>query len=102
VKYSGTDGAVILGTTGESTTISLEERTELIKLAVKTLKGKMPIIVGTGTIDPNKVIELSQHALELGADAHLVITPYYGNDRDINNNSIIFLSLFLFFRFFLI
>lgn len=73
----GTDGAVILGTTGESTTITMDERTEIIKLAVKTLKGKMPIIVGTGTIDPNKVIELSQHAKELGADASLIITPYY-------------------------
>ena len=73
----GTDGAVILGTTGESTTISMTERTELIKAAVSVLKGKMPIIVGTGTIDPAKVIETSQHALELGADASLIITPYY-------------------------
>lgn len=73
----GTDGAVILGTTGESTTISMEERTEIIKMSVKVLKGKIPIIVGTGTIDPNKVIELTQQAKDLGADASLIITPYY-------------------------
>jgi 4-hydroxy-tetrahydrodipicolinate synthase len=49
----------------------------VIKLAVATLKGKMPIIVGTGTIDPNKVLELTQHAKDHGADASLIITPYY-------------------------
>ena len=74
----GTDGAVILGTTGESTTISMDERTEIIKMSVKALKGKIPVIVGTGTIDPNKVIELTQHAKDNGADASLIITPYYG------------------------
>jgi hypothetical protein len=56
----------------------MSERTDILKAAVKILKGKMPIIVGTGTIDPQKVIELSQHALDMGADASLIITPYYG------------------------
>ena len=80
----GTDGAVILGTTGESTGVSMEERTEIIKLSVKTLKGKMPVIVGTGTIDPIKVVELCQHAKDLGADASLVITPYYGTEYPLS------------------
>ena len=73
----GTDGAVILGTTGEASTISMEERTEIIKMAVKTVNGKFPIIVGTGAIEASKVIELSKNAKDNGADATLVITPYY-------------------------
>lgn len=73
----GTDGAVVLGTTGESTMISPEERVEIIKTAVATIDGKMPVIIGTGTIETSKVIALTQQAKDLGADAALVITPYY-------------------------
>jgi len=73
----GTDGAVILGTTGESTMINMEERTKIIQTAVATVKGAFPIIVGTGTIETSKVIELGKHAALHGADATLVITPYY-------------------------
>lgn len=76
-KQEGTDGVVILGTTGESTMINLEERTKIIETAVKTVSGKFPVIVGTGTIETSKVIELGKHALQHGADATLVITPYY-------------------------
>lgn len=73
----GTDGAVILGTTGESTMISMEERGKIIDAAVATVSGKFPVIVGTGTIETSKVIELGKHAQAHGADATLVITPYY-------------------------
>ena len=73
----GSDGIVILGTTGESSTISHEERTKIIETAVKTVNSAFPVIVGTGTIDTNKVIESSKHAESLGADGVLVITPYY-------------------------
>jgi 4-hydroxy-tetrahydrodipicolinate synthase len=73
----GTDGAVILGTTGEASTISLEERTEIIKTAVQTVNKAFPIIVGAGTIDPVTTTLLCQNALDCGADASLVITPYY-------------------------
>ena len=73
----GTDGAVILGTTGEASTINMQERTEIIKLAIKTVNGAFPIIVGTGSIQTQTAIDLSKHALELGADASLIITPYY-------------------------
>ena len=73
----GTDGAVILGTTGEASTISMDERTEIIKTAVRVVNGAFPIIVGTGTIETQKVIDLSSHAKSLGADATLIITPYY-------------------------
>jgi len=73
----GTDGAVILGTTGESTMINMDERTKIIKTAVETVKSAFHVIVGTGTIETSKVIELGKHALQHGADATLVITPYY-------------------------
>ena len=73
----GTDGAVILGTTGESTMINAEDRTEIIKTAVKTVAGAFPIIVGAGTIETDKVIGMCQNAKECGADASLIITPYY-------------------------
>jgi 4-hydroxy-tetrahydrodipicolinate synthase len=73
----GTDGAVILGTTGEGSMVNMDERTEVIKTAVKTVKGAMPIIIGTGTIETHKVIELTRNAKDNGADASLIITPYY-------------------------
>ena len=73
----GSDGAVILGTTGEGSMINMEERSKMIKLAVATVKGAFPITVGTGTIETSKVIELCRNAKDCGADASLVITPYY-------------------------
>ena len=76
-KSEETDGVVILGTTGEASTISMLEREKIIKSAVLTVNKAFPVIVGTGTIDADKVIELSQQALDCGADASLVITPYY-------------------------
>lgn len=74
---AGTDGAVILGTTGEASMISMEERTEIIKTAVATVNKKFPIIVGAGTVDPSNCVNLCQNALDNGADASLIITPYY-------------------------
>lgn len=73
----GTNGAVVLGTTGESSTISMEEREKIIKTSVETVNGEFPVIIGTGTIETDKVIELSKQAKDLGADAVLIITPYY-------------------------
>ena len=72
-----TDGIVILGTTGEGSTINMSERSRIIETTVNLLKNKVPIIVGTGGVDTNKVIELTQNAKDLGADASLIITPYY-------------------------
>jgi 4-hydroxy-tetrahydrodipicolinate synthase len=74
---SGTDNLCILGTTGESATMTKEERTKVLKLAVDTVKGKMPIMAGTGTINPSSVKEMTQQALDLGCDAGLIVTPYY-------------------------
>ena len=72
-----TDGIVLLGTTGEGSTINMSERSRIIETAINLLKNKIPIIVGTGSVDPNKVVELTKNAKDLGADASLVITPYY-------------------------
>ena len=72
-----TDGLVILGTTGESATIEHHERREMIKLTVARARHKMPVIVGTGTNATTQTIALTQEAMSLGADAVLLVTPYY-------------------------
>jgi len=74
---SGVDGVVVLGTTGESPTLSDQERTRLIKCVVKELKGRIPVMVGTGTNSTQKSIHQTMEAEKLGADAVLVMTPYY-------------------------
>ncbi len=74
---SNTNGIVILGTTGEGSTITMEERTKIIQTSVSCVGGRIPIIVGTGTVDPVNVLELTRNAKENGADASLIITPYY-------------------------
>jgi 4-hydroxy-tetrahydrodipicolinate synthase len=73
----GTDGIVIVGTTGESATVSVEEHCELIKLAVEHAKGRLPIIAGTGGNSTSEAIKLTAFAKEAGADAALVVVPYY-------------------------
>ncbi|MGO3212868.1 MAG: 4-hydroxy-tetrahydrodipicolinate synthase, partial [Ruoffia tabacinasalis] len=74
---NSTDALVITGTTGESSTLSDEEQIELIKFAVKHVEGKLPIIAGTGINDTRHAIKLSQQAEHVGADALLIVTPYY-------------------------
>lgn len=76
-KANRTDGLVILGTTGESATISLPEREAIIRYVVEQASGEIPVMVGTGTNDTASTIALSQQAESLGADAVLVVTPYY-------------------------
>lgn len=71
------DALVVLGTTGESPTVHLEEREKLTKIAVAKADGKIPVIVGTGTNDTVKVIEMNQLAENNGADGVLIVTPYY-------------------------
>ena len=74
---NSTDGIVILGTTGESSSITYEEKKELIKYSIKKLKNKVPVIIGTGTNNTQDTINNTKLAKELGADAALVVTPYY-------------------------
>lgn len=72
-----TDGLVLLGTTGESATIDDNERREMIKVAVARVRHKMPLIVGTGSNSTKHAIALTGEAMSLGADAVLLVTPYY-------------------------
>ncbi len=74
---NGTDAIIICGTTGESATMSDEEHIECIKFAVEKTAGRIPVIAGTGSNDTKYAVHLSQEAEQLGADALLVVTPYY-------------------------
>jgi 4-hydroxy-tetrahydrodipicolinate synthase len=74
---NGISGLVPLGTTGESPTISDDEREQIIKTVVATAAKKVPVIVGTGTNSTEHSIKLSREAEKLGADAVLVVSPYY-------------------------
>lgn len=71
------DACIVLGTTGESPVISFEERARLIEIARCLLKGKMPLIVGTGSNNPSSVIAANEQAKELGVDGILLVNPYY-------------------------
>ena len=73
----GTDGIVIVGTTGESATVSPEEHGELIKLAVDHAAGRIPVIAGSGGNSTTEAIALTRHAKDVGADASLQVVPYY-------------------------
>jgi 4-hydroxy-tetrahydrodipicolinate synthase len=73
----GTDGIVIVGTTGESPTVSVEEHCELIKIAVEHAAKRVPIIAGTGGNSTTEAIELTRYAKSIGADASLLVVPYY-------------------------
>jgi len=72
-----TDGVVVLGTTGECPTIDFDEHTFLIKEAVSHINGKIPVIAGTGANSTKEAVFLTQSAKEAGADACLLVTPYY-------------------------
>lgn len=72
-----TDAVVICGTTGESSTLSDDEHRDCITFAVEHVAGRVPVIAGTGSNDTKYAIELSIHACDVGADALLLVTPYY-------------------------
>ncbi len=73
----GTDGIVIVGTTGESPTVDFEEHRALISTAVEHAAGRIPVIAGTGANSTKEAILLSSYAKEAGADATLSVVPYY-------------------------
>jgi 4-hydroxy-tetrahydrodipicolinate synthase len=73
----GSDGIVIVGTSGESPTVSVEEHCELIKTTVDHIAGRIPVIAGTGGNSTTEAIELTQFAKSVGADASLQVVPYY-------------------------
>jgi len=73
----GTNGIVAVGTTGESPTVDPQEHGELIKVAVDAVRGRVPVIAGTGGNSTAEAIELTHHAKKVGADATLQVVPYY-------------------------
>ena len=73
----GINAIVVCGTTGESSTLTDEEHRAAIKFAVDQVAGRVPVIAGTGSNDAAYAIELTKYACEAGADAMLVVTPYY-------------------------
>lgn len=74
---NGTDSIIIVGTTGESSTLSHEEHIECIRYAVQKTAGRIPVIAGTGSNCTETAVYLTKEAKEAGADAALVVTPYY-------------------------
>jgi len=73
----GTQGLVPVGTTGESPTLSHAEHRRVVEICVETAKGRVPVIAGAGSNNTSEAIELAQYAEKIGADAVLVVTPYY-------------------------
>lgn len=73
----GIDAIVVCGTTGEASTLTDDEHREAIRFAVEKVGGRVPVIAGTGSNDTAYAIELTQYACEVGADAILLVTPYY-------------------------
>ena len=73
----GTDAIIITGTTGESATLTDEEHKAAIKFAVEHVNKKIPVVAGTGSNDTEYAVQLSQYAEKVGADALLLVTPYY-------------------------
>ncbi len=73
----GIDALVVCGTTGEAATLTDEEHKECIRFAVERIAGRVPVIAGTGSNDTAYANELSKYACEVGADALLLVTPYY-------------------------
>lgn len=74
---NGSDSLVVSGTTGESPTLTLEEKIELFKFTVQITAGRVPVIAGTGTNGTKESIELTKHAENAGVDAIMLVTPYY-------------------------
>lgn len=74
---NGADSIIVCGTTGESSTMSLEEKKETIKFAVEKVAKRVPVVAGTGSNCTKSAIELSKYAESIGADGLLLVTPYY-------------------------
>jgi len=73
----GTNGVVPVGTTGESPTLSHDEHRRAVEIAIEVAKGRVPVIAGAGSNSTEEAIALTRHAKEAGADAALIVTPYY-------------------------
>lgn len=74
---NGTDAIIAVGTTGESATLDFEEHITVIRRVVEQVRGRIPVIAGTGANATTEALHLTQRAMEVGADACLLVTPYY-------------------------
>ena len=74
---NSTDAIIVMGTTGESATTSIEEHIEAIRFCVKTVNGRVPVVAGTGSNATDTAIHLSKEAEKCGADGLLTVSPYY-------------------------
>src|SRR5215207_7478119 len=74
---AGVHGLVPVGTTGETSTLSHDEHRRVVELCVKTAAGRVPVVAGAGSNATAEAIELARHAKAVGADAALIVTPYY-------------------------
>lgn len=79
----GIDGLVACGTTGESVTLSDDEWATVVQSTIRFARGRVPVIAGTGTNSTQKTIQLSHKAVQMGADALLIVTPYYNKPSQI-------------------
>ena len=73
----GTQGVVPVGTTGESPTLSHDEHKRIVEITIAVAKGRVPVIAGAGSNNTEEAIDFARHAKRAGADAALVVTPYY-------------------------
>ena len=83
---SGIDALVVCGTTGESATMTNDERKETMKFAVDKIAKRVPVILGTGSNCTKSAVELTKFAESIGADACLVVTPYYNKTTQARTN----------------
>ena len=74
---NGTDGIIAVGTTGESATLDFEEHITVVRKVVEKVRGRIPVIAGTGANSTSEALHLTRWAMEVGADACLLVTPYY-------------------------
>lgn len=80
---NGTDGLVIAGTTGESPTLTQEEKIQLFEHVVHIVDGRVPVIAGTGSNNTAETVELTKAAEAIGVDAALIVTPYYNKPNQL-------------------
>lgn len=82
----GIDSIIVCGTTGESSTMTEDERKQVIKFAIDTVNKRIPVIAGTGANNTKSAIEMSKYAESIGADGLLIVTPYYNKTTQERTN----------------
>ena len=74
---NGSHGISVTGTTGEPSSLSLEEREKVMETAIRAAAGRVPVVPGTGSVNQKEALRLTRAAQDMGADAALIIVPYY-------------------------